>query len=70
MTFRPDVIPAVCVNGHLSYPSAFVLRDRWVASLVNAVRLRKPCPACGARRQIPPGRYEAGANGVLRAGNV
>jgi hypothetical protein len=70
MTFRPDVLPAVCANGHLSHPSAFVVGGRAVVNHHSDTRMR-PCPECGADRVIPAGRYETDGDGrVYRAGEA
>jgi hypothetical protein len=61
--YRGDVIPADCANGHVSYPAAFRLQDRAIATLRSAVHLGR-CPECGAAREIRAGMYQAGPDGV------
>lgn len=64
--YRPDVIPAVCESGHVTYPTAYVL-EGGEATLRGESKVR-PCPVCGGRRVVPPGEYKSEGGVVRRTG--
>jgi hypothetical protein len=67
---RPDVIPAVCENGHVTYPTVYVLLGGEM-TIGEGGKYRRPCPVCGGVRGFAPGRYETDAQGkVFRAGDA
>jgi hypothetical protein len=69
---RPEVIPAVCSLGHITYPSVYVLRDSAQVTLHTDVRI-PPCTheECGQTRVIKAGVYRADEDGrVYRAGDA
>lgn len=61
----PNVAPAVCEDGHTSYPGRFIrISGRSVYSASTPVQAGF-CPECDAPRQILAGRYRAGADGMV-----
>jgi hypothetical protein len=69
--YRPEVIPAVCGNGHTTYSASFMtMHDNSVVTLQTDSRVPS-CPVCGADRVLPAGRYEVDPEGkVFRAGDA
>lgn len=61
----PNVVPAVCREGHVSYPATFVrVHDTSVYTAMTPTRTGN-CPQCGKPRAILPGAYRAGADGLV-----
>jgi hypothetical protein len=64
MTFRPDVIPAECATGHVSYPAAVRLQRPRI--FLNRDQRAGECPDCGTARIVPMGHYMASPDGPRR----
>lgn len=61
----PNVVPAVCVNGHTSYPASFArIHDASVYTARTPTRTGN-CPECGEPRTVFPGEYRAGEDGLV-----
>jgi hypothetical protein len=62
LTPQPNVVPAVCEDGHASWPGRFVkVYDTSVYSAITPTAIGS-CPECGKPRVILAGEYRAGAD--------
>jgi hypothetical protein len=61
----PNVVPAVCVNLHASYPARFIHVRGSAVYTASSSTSAGSCPECGEPRAIWPGIYRAGADGIV-----
>ena len=67
--YRPDVIPAICDNGHTFYPSAYRLTTGGMVVKYTPSRTGT-CPQCGAKGIIAAGCYKSIDGAVRRTGDA
>lgn len=61
----PNVVPAVCVEWHVSYPATFIrVHDSSVYTARTPTQVGL-CPECGKQRAVIPGEYRAGTDGFV-----
>jgi hypothetical protein len=66
----PNVVPAVCEDGHVSYSARFIqvhdtsVYRAWTPTPVGS------CPECGKARTILAGVYRAGEDGFVTRGEL